>query len=192
MQVLPESSESIDRAIEILKSGGVVAHATETCYGLACDLSNPNAVKKLFKIKDRPENMPVSALFESITQAKEFVEWNDRAEELAAEHLPGSLTLILPVKSDAPETLYPIPEGSSTIGVRVSPHAAAQRLVQRFGKPISTTSANMHGEPNPFSAQTIIDQGVEPNLIIDSGELKPTKVSKVINLTNHGEKILRS
>jgi len=191
MQVLPENSKAIDQAIEILNSGGVVAHATETCYGLACDLSNPDAVRKLFKIKGRPEDMPISALFESVTQAKEFVEWNDRAEELAAEHLPGPLTLILPVKADAPETLYPIPEGSSTIGVRVSPHAAAQRLVQRFGKPISTTSANMHGEPNPFSAKEIQDQGVKPDLIIDSGELKATDASKVIDLTSGEEKVLR-
>ena len=191
MQVLPENSKSIDQAIEILKAGGVVVHATETCYGLACDLSNPDAVKKLFQIKQRPLTQPVSALFENILQAKEYVEWNNRAEELATKHLPGPLTLILPVRSDAPEVLYPMPDGSKKIGVRVSPHTTAQRLVQRFGKPISTTSANMHDQPNPFSVQEIIDQGVEPDLIIDSGELKPTKVSKVIDLTNPKEKILR-
>ena len=192
MQVLPENTKAIDQVVKILKSGGIVAHATETCYGLACDLSNPDAVRKLFEIKNRPLTYPVSALFETVTQAKKYVKWNDRAEELATKYLPGPLTLILPMKSDAPEILYPVPDGSKTIGVRISPNTTAQRLAQLFGKPISTTSANMHGEPNPFSAQAIIDQGVKPDLIIDSGELKPTDVSRVIDLTGSEEKILRS
>ena len=191
MQVTEEDSKAIDQAMEVLKAGGVVAHATETCYGLACDLTNPEAVAKLFKIKGRPTDSPVSALFESVTEAKEYTVWNERAEELAAQNLPGPLTLILPVKPDAPQKLYVTPEGAKTIGVRVSPHTTAQRLVQRYDYPLSTTSANAHGKPNPFSVKEIQDQGVKPDLIIDSGELKPTEVSKVIDLSLGEEKVLR-
>ncbi len=107
MKVIPFSNQAIADALTVLQNGGVVAHATETCYGLACDLSNPDAVTKLFAIKQRPESQPVSALFASVDEAKKYVEWNDRAEELAAQYLPGPLTLILPLRSDSPKKLFP-------------------------------------------------------------------------------------
>ena len=104
-----EASKGLIEAIHILKRGGVVAHATETCYGLACDLANPAAVAKLFAIKQRPLDQPVSALFVSIEEAKKWVEWSDEAEKLAAEFLPGPLTLILPLRKKYIGKIFPIP-----------------------------------------------------------------------------------
>ena len=83
MQTLEESEASIAFAIEILKLGGVVAHATETCYGLACDMTNSDAVEKLFNIKNRPPDQPVSALFSSIKASSEWALWSKEALELA-------------------------------------------------------------------------------------------------------------
>ena len=100
---------SIKKALCILKNGGVVAHITDTCYGLACDMTNPKAVTKLFEIKHRPINMPVSALFASLEEAKKYVEWNDMAEKLAEKYLPGPLTLILPLKKPLPHPIFTTP-----------------------------------------------------------------------------------
>lgn len=194
MRILPYSDASLAEAISLLRTGAVIAHATETCYGLACDLTNCDAVARLFAIKDRPVTQPISALFASIEDAKRYVEWNTRAEELAKKYLPGPLTLILPLRSDAPHRLFPNPNPNPTLGIRISSHPHARSLVAAFGSPLSTTSANLHGQPNPYSAEEIVQQFAEreyvPVLILDSGGLPRNPPSTVIDLSKEG-KILR-
>lgn len=109
MQILEESEKATSEALRILEVGGVVAHATETCYGLACDMTNSEAIEKLFKIKNRPPDQPVSALFPSIEASKEWVEWSDEALELAEKELPGPLTIILPIKENKFNKIFPVP-----------------------------------------------------------------------------------
>ncbi len=197
MKILPADSAGIQRALDVLRKGGVVAHATETCYGLACDMSNPTAVMKVFRIKERPLTQPISALFSSVDQAKLYVQWNDKADELAQKHLPGPLTIILQLRPDAPHALIPSPNPSPnpTLGVRISSHPLAQRLAQEFGRPISTTSANIHGQPNPYSAvdmeEQFRNQIDRPDLILDSGRLPPTPPSTVVNLASDMPAMLR-
>jgi len=187
----------MSEALHMLAAGGIVAHATETCYGFACDLTNPQAVARLFALKQRPADQPVSALFSSIEEAKKFVEWNDEAKKLARKHLPGPLTLILLLKERAcicplPSLPSPVPGegmgmGARTLGIRISSHPLAQELAKRFGKPLSTTSANLHGQKNTYSTAEIIEQfkgqKVQPDLIIDSGKLRTTPPSTVMDLT---------
>ncbi len=186
MKILPFSDAALQEALSILQSGGVIAHATETCYGLACDLRQPLAVKKLFAIKQRPENQPVSGLFSSVRDAKKWTVWNEKAEELAKKYLPGPLTLILPVRHDAPAAIFPTLLNYTTIGVRVSSHPHAMALSEACHFPLSTTSANLHGKPNPYSAEDIeqqfADQKFKPDLILDSGTLPQVPPSTVINL----------
>ncbi len=202
MRTLPFNTESLLEAVTLIKSGAVIAHATETCYGFACDLSNIEAVKKLFAIKNRPEAQPVSGLFSSGEEAKKYVLWNERAEELAQQYLPGPLTIILPMRSDAPSQLFPSPHSQFsrhpelaeglhsqlvTLGVRVSSSPDAALLVTACNFPTSTTSANLHGLPNPYSAADIIkqfeNQEHQPDLILDSGTLPQVPPSTVIDCT---------
>ncbi|PIR53294.1 threonylcarbamoyl-AMP synthase [Candidatus Peregrinibacteria bacterium CG10_big_fil_rev_8_21_14_0_10_49_10] len=184
MENLLPTPKNIARAVELLHDGGIVCHATETCYGLACDVKNADAVRRLFALKQRPEHMPVSALFEHVEQAKLFVEWNALADQLVQEHLPGPLTIIVPL---LPESgLFPTPLGGDTLGVRVSPHPVAGELVRLFGSPISTTSANRHGEPNTYAAKEMADQfeafAEKPDLILDSGVLERNASSSVVSV----------
>jgi len=194
MHVLPWSEPSLTRAIDVLHQGGIVAHATETCYGFACDLGNPQAVEHLFTLKQRPAGQPVSALFSSLDQIRAFVHWTPEAEAQARDHLPGPLTLILHLRADAPRILHPrltreqtADSRQQTVGVRLSSSPVAQKLVERFGSPLSTTSANLHGKPNPYSAQDIVaqfaDQDAQPDLILDSGGLPNVPPSTVLDLT---------
>ena len=192
MEIVQPTEQGISRAIQILHDGGTVAHATETCYGLACDLRNKNAVERLFKQKQRPGDSPVSALFESIDQAKHFTEWNDLADQLAHQHLPGPLTIILPLKHES--GLFPTISGGETLGIRISPHPTAMELVKKFGSPISTTSANVHGEPNTYSSDEIVAQfkGDDvPDLILDSGTLEERSSSSVVSVVGESVEIVR-
>ena len=201
MKILKPTAENIVKALDVLRHGGTVVHATETCYGLACDLSNPAAVTKLFAIKHRPVDQPVSALFESIEQAKQYVMWNGDADAFAREYLPGPLTLILPVKQNDPHTLYsavrlPLAADRS-IGIRISSHPLAQQLVIDFGSPLSTTSVNIHGRPPLYDAQGIFQEFSretdQPDLILDSGVLPTVPPSRVVDCTKRGvPKILRT
>lgn len=196
MRFLSAKREKVGKACTILTQGGIVAHATETCYGFACDLTNLDAVQRLFTLKKRPVNQPVSALFPSIEEAKKYVEWNDRAEELAQQHLPGPLTLILPLRKGTLLPLFPVPSShEGTLGVRVSSHPVAQQLVAQFGKPLSTTSANLSGQRSPYSAEEIMeqfhDQQLQPDLILDSGELPRNPPSRVIDLSGESEIVVR-
>lgn len=207
-RILPFSDAALTEALSVLHAGGTVAHATETCYGFACDLTNPAAVARLFAIKQRSADQPVSALFSSLEEAKQYVVWNARAEELARAHLPGPLTLILPMRADAPTALYTVPmnklravtencslKTENSLGLRLSSHSVASALAAAFGSPLSTTSANLHGAPNPYSAADIAlqfeGQPLQPDLILDSGNLPRTPPSTVIDLTKEVEKIHR-
>ncbi len=206
MHLLPFSPSALAEALAILRQGGVVAHATETCYGLACDLGNPHAVATLFAIKQRPATQPVSALFASVKQAEQYVQWNEHAEELVARHLPGPLTLILPLRIDAPLALHPIPQTdkrtneitnqrTTTLGVRVSSHPHAQSLVEAYGRPISTTSANLHGLANTYCVEDILaqfaDRSAQPDLILDGGLLPPVPPSTIVDVTREENRIVR-
>ncbi len=195
MRILSADGDWLEVALEVIRSGGVVAHATETCYGLACDIGNQQAVARLFRVKRRPENQPVSALFTSISHAQRYVEWPQRAAELAGKYLPGPLTLVLPLLGAEMRRIFPMPKGGKTIGVRISPHPVARMLAEAYGEPLTTTSANIHGEPNPYSVSEILRQfemvGEQPDVIVDSGVLPQNPPSQVIDLTAEEERILR-
>ena len=189
MKIVPFSTEATELAMEIIHAGGVIAHATETCYGLACDLTNPAAVAKLFRIKKRDPSQPVSGLFMDIEEAKRFTMWNDQAEELAGKHLPGPLTIILPLKEHPELELFPTPHGGTTLGIRISSHPHAQAMCDAAGLPLTTTSANRHGDSNPYSPDDIVKslgEDTELDLILDSGELPHVPPSTVINLATQG------
>lgn len=193
--ILPLTDEAIAEALTVLRSGGSVVYPTETCYGLACDLTDRIAVERVFALKARPANMPVSALFPSIEAAKAYTQWTTEAEKIAKAHLPGPLTLILRIRPDAPKKIYPTPSGGETLGVRISSHPVAQALAAGIGgHPLSTTSANIHGKDAPYTLEEIRAQfqneGLRPELILDGGTLPRKPPSTVIDLTN-GEHVIR-
>jgi|TARA_Y100000310_G_C20622034_1_gene783903 L-threonylcarbamoyladenylate synthase len=194
MEIALPTAENMEQVVVILKEGGTVAHATETCYGLACNLSDRKSVQNLFDVKERPVDMPVSALFESIEQAKIYTEWSDLADQLALEHLPGPLTIIVPLKRES--GLFPAPQGGRTIGVRISPHPIARKLVQAFGAPISTTSANIHNQTASYSVAELEQQyrsmQKKPDLLLDSGALKKCLSSSVVSVVGGSVEILRA
>ncbi len=192
MMLLPADAQGIASAAEHLGAGGIVLHPTETCYGIACDLRSADAVARLFALKRRPVDKPISGLFASAEEARRWVLWNPEADRLAREHLPGPLTIVLPLLADA--GLFPTPAGGSTLGVRVSSHPTALALASAVGFPISTTSANLHGAPNPYSPADILEQFGEELLrdvlVLDGGVLPGAPPSTVVDLV--GGAVLRS
>ncbi len=188
---------SVAEAVAVLRAGGTVAHATETCYGLACDLTNPAAVRKLFIAKNRSFEQPVSALFPTVAAAEAYVRFSAESLALAQTRLPGPTTLILPVRSDAAHVFFVTAndEPAASAGVRVSSHPLACLLAQTYGLPLSTTSANRHGLPPAYHVSALREQWLEhaetaPDLCLDEGMLPLRPPSTIIDCTAGG-KVLR-
>jgi L-threonylcarbamoyladenylate synthase len=179
------SPNNLKPAIELLKKGGVLIYPTETSYGIGCDATNPEAVAKVFAIKNRPNGKGVTLLLPSNDPFGEtFAKWQPRLKEIAAAHWPGALNIVVEVREASAITTQCMT--GSTVAVRRSSHPVAQALVDQLGIPLVSTSANISGEPELYDAQEIIktfqNRAVQPDAVIDAGELPRRKPSTLIGL----------
>ena len=184
----PEEA-SLARAVERLRAGGVIAFPTETLYGLGVDIRQSAAVKRLYELKGRPAEKAVSVVVSDRGMLDEWVQVSERAEALIAACWPGPLTLVLPAKPPVPAALR---GGASGLGVRVPGLALARELCRRLGAPITATSANPSGGPEPRSAEQVA-QGLSSglDLLLDAGPLPEGKASTVVDLCGPRPRLLR-
>lgn len=133
----------LEEAVEAIRAGKVVGLPTDTVYGLGVDPMNQNAVSRLFELKGRPEHKPVGLLVAGLEQAEAVGEITGPAADLAAEHWPGALTLIVRPKVIMADWVGD--QQRRTVGLRVPAHPLALELLERTG-PLSVTSANRSGE----------------------------------------------
>lgn len=134
--------EQIERAVAVIRGGGVVGVPTDTVYGLAVDPLDERAMSRLFDIKGRPDHKPVGILVASIEQAELGGEIEGPARGLAEEHWPGALTLVV-----APKVILADWTGErqrKTVGLRVPDHPVTLALLEAAG-PLAVTSANRSG-----------------------------------------------
>lgn len=180
------SPEVVEIATEVLRNGGIVAHPTDTCYGLAVDVMNESAIKKLYDAKGMAMDKPVSILVDSLEEAQKYGEFSDLALRLADEFWPGPLTLVVPRKESLPSFFNP---GSKTVGIRVINEPILVAVLGSFGGPVTTTSANKTGEETPYNVGQIL---VEADLLIDAGWLrKHEKPSTIIQVEDEKATTIR-
>lgn len=180
------SPSIIQEAVRFLRLGKVIAHPTDTCYGLAVDVHSAKGLKRLYSLKKMPIDKPVSILVRSLEEARRYGEFCELSERMAMEFWPGPLTLVVPRKPGLPDFLNP---GAELIGLRVIDEPVSLALLEELGGPITTTSANLHGEKTPFSVD---DFTVAPDLVLDVGCLrKHEKPSTVIKIADNKATTLR-
>ncbi|MGV1098301.1 L-threonylcarbamoyladenylate synthase [Thiovibrio sp. JS02] len=184
------TDQDLARAREVLLAGGVVAYPTETYYGLAVDPLNQAALSRLFALKRRPPDKPVLVLVENRIQLSRLVaEVPPPFEILMGTLWPGALTLVFPGVATLPAMLTGY---SGTVGVRLSSHPVARRLVQVFGAPITATSANFSGQPAAVDAAGVIDQiGPDVDFVLDGGVTPGGKGSTIIGCEEGEVRLLR-
>jgi L-threonylcarbamoyladenylate synthase len=142
------------RAAAVLRAGGLVAFPTETFYGLGVAATDPAAVRRVFQVKGRDEGKPLLVLVDSVAMVGSVAaEVPSRARDLMVRHWPGALTLVLRARPGLPTELT---AGTGTIGVRLSPHPVARRLVGALGEPVTAPSANLAGAPPPVTAAQVL------------------------------------
>jgi len=175
-------------SVEILKKGGVVMHPTETCYGLAVDVFNELALRKLYKAKGMDFSKPVSLLVKDLEMAKKYGEFSELAVDLALKYWPGPLSIIVPRKDSLPEFLN---MGSEFVSFRVSDNKFCMDLISQFNSPLSTTSANKTGEDPFYFVDRSCDLLKDVDLVVDFGELVENSSSTIVKVEGDKMFIIR-
>lgn len=177
----------VDDAATVLRNGGIVVAPTETQYGLLCNAHSHAAIERLFELKARPRSLPMAVFVSSIDELADYGTVNPAAAALAAQFLPGPLTLVIEAKPHYPEP----PALQGRIGLRVSPASIIQKLCAAVDFPLSATSANRTNEPTPATAVEIENLfGDEVDRYLDAGRCDRV-ASTVVDTTASPPRILR-
>ncbi len=178
--------EHIDKAVEVLRAGGIILYPTDTIWGIGCDATNSDAVEKVYKLKGSIDKKSMLILVDKIDNLVRYVGNVPSVAWDLLEMTDKPLTLILPGAHGISTSL--IPEDGS-VGVRVPDHEFCTKLIQRLGRPLVSTSPNLSGEPTPLTFRTIpkvICDGVD-FIVSPQFEGKGTKApSSIISLNNSG------
>lgn len=181
----------IDRAVQILKRGGIIVYPTDSSYGIGCNPASQKAVDKIFKMKNRPRSEPMLIIAASRAMATKYARLKKEAKKAAIAHWPGPLTLVLPKEPGSRLARGLARKGS--IAVRVPDDEFLKKLLRRYGRPIVSTSANFSRQKPIYDGAYLeyyFSQGrIKPDLIIDAGKLREKKPSTVAAFIA-GEKII--
>jgi L-threonylcarbamoyladenylate synthase len=190
VKVVRASQAELERAVDALRDGELVAFPTETVYGLGANASNPAAVRKVFELKDRPPSHPVIV---HIDQAKYLRRWvrdlPPEAEKLAAAFWPGPLTLVLPRGESVHDV---VTGGQDSVAIRIPSHPMARQLLDAFGGGIAAPSANRYGRLSATRAEHVQDEfGDAVKVILDGGECQVGLESTIVSCLDGAVRLLR-
>ncbi|MEX1254448.1 MAG: L-threonylcarbamoyladenylate synthase [Dehalococcoidia bacterium] len=179
----------IQRAVEVLSAGALVAYPTDTVYGLAALPSDDTAVERLFAVKRRRPDQSTPLLIASPADLARIVDdVPDVARKLIGAFWPGGLTIVL---RKAP-SFHSRAVVGDTVGLRVPDHPVPRELVRLLGEPITGTSANIAGGPEPLTADDVRAQlGDSVDLVIDGGRCPGGSPSTVVDCTTDPPRLIR-
>jgi len=182
--------KAVRRAVELLRTGEVVALPTETVYGLAANALDEKAVAKIFQIKGRPAHNPIIVHVASNEMAKICVsKWPELAEKFSKAFWPGPLTLVLPRAEKIPDN---VTAGGATVGIRWPSHPLTQAVIRECGFPLAAPSANLSNQVSPTNAEHVrVQLGGKIPLIVDGGQSQVGIESSVLDLTVSPPRVLR-
>lgn len=185
-----KEKDCIEEAVEVIKSGRIVAFPTETVYGIGVNCFDKNAIKRLFEVKKRPYNKPISVLVSNINMINKVAKDISKEEQkIIQKFFPGPLTIILNKNEKVPNILT---NNQNDIGIRMPSEKKALELIEKSQVPIATSSANITGEECNLdikSVKNIFKQKVD--YYIDGGKSKIGIASTVIKMVDGEVKILR-
>jgi L-threonylcarbamoyladenylate synthase len=171
-----------------LRAGGLVAFPTETVYGLGANALDPDAVRKIFVAKERPDWDPLIVHVSGLEMARRLTT-QELPAELTERFWPGPLTLVVRKAACVPEE---VTARRATVALRMPRHPVAQALLAAAQVPISAPSANRFGRPSPTRAEHVVaDLGERVDLILDAGPTELGVESTVLDLTQSPPVILR-
>ena len=178
----------INKAVEVLKNGGVIIYPTDTVYALGCDIYNHKAVKRVYEIKNETETKLFSFIIPNLKNIAKYAKVSDYAYKTIKRLLPGPYTFVLPASREIPKKLW---TKRKTVGIRMPDSSVARALADGLGNPIISTSATTRrGEQlsNPQEIASIFDFSVD--LMLGMGELLGPP-SSIVDFSGDTPEIIR-
>ncbi|TVR43220.1 MAG: threonylcarbamoyl-AMP synthase [Bacteroidia bacterium] len=177
----------VKEALDVLRNGGTILYPTDTIWGIGCDATNGKAIERVYHIKERMQEKSLIILVKDLEMLRNYVkEVPETAEELI-NSIKDPLTIIYPEARRLPRNLL-APDGS--IAIRIPNHEFCQKLLDAFGKPITSTSANVSGAANPFVFSTIVQpikDAVDYIVPLKHQTIPRPKPSTIVKLDPAGE-----
>lgn len=190
-RVISYSDRAIAEAAQMVFAAYPVAVPTETVYGLAADATNSAAVAAIYAAKGRPSFNPLIVHVPDLAAAEAIGEFSNEARSLAETHWPGPLTIVVPLRKDAPIASL-VTAGLPTIALRVPAHPAMQALLRAVGRPLAAPSANASGRISPTrAAHVLASLDGKIALIIDGGATQRGIESTIVAATGGPLRLLR-
>lgn len=179
--------DNLNQSIETLKKGNLVVYPTDTIYGIAANINNVQAIKKVYYTKKRSFNKAISICFHDLDQLEEYTILTDEIKEIIEKTLPGPYTFLFKKKNNISPLLT---ANSDIVGVRIPNNKVAYQLTNEF--PITSTSANISELPTPDNIIQIKKQ-LKNNIetYIDIGTLKNNQPSTILDLTGKNPVVVR-
>ena len=179
----------INKAADLIKAGRLVAFPTDTVYGLGANALDPDAVAKIFELKQRPSFDPLIVHISDMEMLEKLSSVDDRrVQELADAFWPGPLTIVLPKSDIVPDI---VTSGLETVGIRMPDNEMALDLIRLSTCPIAAPSANSFGKISPTKAQHVLEKLPGVDYVLDGGAVKLGIESTIIQLDEKGFRILR-
>ena len=178
-------------AAALVRAGGVLAYPTDTLYGLAADPGNAAAMAQLYRIKGRPVDLAIPLIASGVDQIEAAGGLlTPLARRLAASFWPGPLTIVLPAWPGLDVRVH---AGLGTVAVRVPDHAVARMLAEACGWPITSTSANVSGEPaTSFPGEVRDSLGASLDALLDAGPSPGGAPSTIVDLAGATPRLVRA
>ena len=178
----------LNKAVEVLKNGGVIIYPTDTVYGLGCDIFNKEAVERIYMIKNDTGTKLFSFLCADLKDISKYAKVSNFAYRSMKKLIPGPYTFVLPAAKEVPKILW---TKRKTVGIRVPDNTIARLLASELGNPIISTSATTRkGELvyDPLEIRTMFNNSVD--LMLSMGALSGVP-SSIIDLSGSEAEILR-
>ncbi len=191
MLITIANKPGIDEAIAHIRRDGIAAVPTETVYGLAANAKSDIAVAKIFAAKRRPNFNPLILHTSGLDAAREIVEFNPAALQLAQKFWPGPLTMVLPLKENSGISQLAV-AGLENAAIRVPNHPVMMELLRGFGGPLAAPSANLSGQISPTRAEHVLEgMNYRAEMILDGGPCLVGIESTILDLSGPAPTLLR-
>jgi len=178
----------VQRAVQVLNGGGLIAYPTDTVYGLGCDISNKQAIDRLYQLKGMPKDHPLAFICPDLSDIARYAVVENAVYRVLKRFLPGPYCFILQATREVPKMLL---NKQKTVGIRVPNHPITIALVRELGRPLISTTASRPGGEAMVDPWEIEQEFSGLDLVIDSGESGGVVPTTVVDLSQGDVRIVR-
>jgi L-threonylcarbamoyladenylate synthase len=179
--------DEVAKALKVLQDGGIILYPTDTIWGIGCDATNTEAIKKIYQLKQRDEAKSMIILLDTENKLESYIgDINPLAYDLIA-YAENPLTLVMPNAKNISPALI---SSDGSVGIRVAKHPFCEQLIQRLRRPLVSTSANISGKPSPQYFSQIdeeIIEGVDYVVDLEQQNMEIKTPSTIMRLAPDGK-----